>query len=64
MVNAEDSQSQAQSEPWSSDVGSNPGFALKLVGKDGPIDGRKNNKKIKKDSQMVQFLQKKHIAWH
>jgi hypothetical protein len=32
-------------------MGSNPGFVLKLDGKDGPLDGRKNNQ-YNKDSQM------------
>jgi len=42
-VNVEDS----QSEPWSLDVGSNPGFTYKTRWKDGLLDGRKNNEKIK-----------------
>ncbi len=43
MVNVKDS----QSEPWSSDVGSIPGFTYKLDGYHGPLDGRKRTKIIK-----------------
>ncbi len=53
MVNAEDS----RSKPWSLDMGSNPCVNLKLDGKNGPLDGRKNNKN-NKDSQTCQVTTK------
>ncbi len=55
VVNAEDS----QSEPWSSDVGLNPGFTSKLDGKDGPSTWWQKNNENNKDSQMGQVTPKK-----
>jgi len=49
VVNAEDS----QSEPWSSDVGLNPGFTSKLDGKDGPSTWWQKNNENNKDSQKI-----------
>jgi len=53
----------SQSEPWSLDVGSNPGFTIKLDGKMDRLLAEKSNKKLKQSNRLNQTKKLKKTIW-